>query len=72
MFALLQCDEIEMCLTESFAMMPAASVSGFYFAHKEAKYFSVDKIGVDQLEDMAKRRELDKVYLERWFAPNLA
>ena len=71
MFKLLQCDEIDMQLTESFAMMPAAAVSGFYFAHKESKYFSVDKIGVDQLEDMAKRRNLPKEYLERWLAPNL-
>jgi 5-methyltetrahydrofolate--homocysteine methyltransferase len=71
MFKLLQCDEIEMTLTESFAMMPAAAVSGFYLAHPEAKYFSVDKIGTDQLEDMAKRRGLDKSYLERWLAPNL-
>ena len=71
MFNLLQCDEIGMSLTESFAMLPAAAVSGFYFAHKEAKYFSVDKIGQDQLEDMAKRRNLPKDYLERWLAPNL-
>jgi 5-methyltetrahydrofolate--homocysteine methyltransferase len=40
-------------------------------AHKQAKYFSVDKIGNDQLEEMAKRRNLDKAYLERWLAPNL-
>ena len=52
-------------------MLPAAAVSGFYFAHKDAKYFSVDKIGIDQLEDMAKRRELPKDYLERWLSPNL-
>ena len=71
MFNLLQCDEIGMTLTESFAMQPAAAVSGFYFAHKESKYFSVDKIGTDQLEDMAKRRNLPKEYLERWLAPNL-
>ncbi|MDX1916045.1 MAG: methionine synthase [Methylophilus sp.] len=71
MFKLLQCDEIDMQLTESFAMMPAAAVSGFYLAHKEAKYFSVDKIGTDQLEEMAKRRNLPKAYLERWLAPNL-
>jgi 5-methyltetrahydrofolate--homocysteine methyltransferase len=70
-FNLLQCDEIGMTLTESFAMLPAAAVSGFYFAHKDAKYFSVDKVGNDQLEDMAKRRNLPKDYLERWLAPNL-
>ncbi len=72
MFKLLQCDEIDMTLTDSFAMQPAAAVSGFYFAHKEAKYFSVDKIGDDQLTDMAKRRNLSKDYLERWLAPNLS
>ncbi len=72
MFKQLQCDEIDMTLTESFAMQPAAAVSGFYFAHKDAKYFSVDKIGTDQLEGMAKRRNLSKEYLERWLAPNLS
>lgn len=72
MFKLLQCDEIGMQLTESFAMMPAAAVSGFYFAHPESKYFSVDKIGMDQLEEMAKRRDLPKEYLERWLSPNLS
>jgi len=72
MFKLLQAETIGMALTESFAMSPGAAVSGFYFAHPESKYFSVDKIGVDQLEDMAKRRGLTKDYLERWLAPNLA
>ncbi|WP_047552252.1 methionine synthase [Methylotenera sp. G11] len=71
MFRLLQCEEVGMALTDSFAMQPAAAVSGFYFAHKDAKYFSVDKIGEDQLLDMAKRRNLPKEYLERWLAPNL-
>ncbi len=71
MFGQMQCEEIGMTLTESFAMMPAAAVSGFYFAHAESKYFSVDKIGEDQLNDMAKRRDLPKEYLERWLAPNL-
>ncbi|MDO9051640.1 MAG: methionine synthase [Methylotenera sp.] len=72
MFNLLQCDEIGMTLTESFAMQPAAAVSGFYFAHRQAKYFSVDKIGEDQWLDMAQRRGLPKDYLERWLAPNLS
>ncbi|MFM9913140.1 MAG: methionine synthase [Methylophilaceae bacterium] len=71
MFKLLQCEEIGMILTDSFAMMPAAAVSGFYFAHPQAKYFSVDKIGEDQVADMAARRGLTKEYLERWLAPNL-
>ncbi len=72
MFAWLQCDEIDMQLTDSFAMMPAAAVSGFYLAHPEAKYFSVDKIGADQVADMATRRGLTQAYLERWLAPNLS
>lgn len=72
MFKVLQAEAIGMQLTESFAMSPGASVSGFYFAHPESKYFSVDKIGEDQLLDMAKRRGLPKEYLERWLAPNLA
>jgi 5-methyltetrahydrofolate--homocysteine methyltransferase len=61
-----------MQLTESFAMQPGAAVSGFYFAHPESKYFSVDKIGMDQVEDMANRRKVPKDYLERWLSPNLA
>jgi 5-methyltetrahydrofolate--homocysteine methyltransferase len=72
MFHVMQCDEINMTLTESFAMLPGAAVSGFYFAHQDAKYFSVDKIGTDQLADMAKRRGLPVEYLERWLAPNLS
>jgi 5-methyltetrahydrofolate--homocysteine methyltransferase len=72
MFKLMQCEEIDMALTESFAMFPGASVSGFYFAHPDSKYFSVDKIGEDQLNDMAARRGLPKEYLERWLAPNLS
>ncbi|MCB5185953.1 methionine synthase [Methylobacillus gramineus] len=72
MFNVMKCEEIEMILTDSFAMMPGAAVSGFYFAHPEAKYFSVDKIGEDQLLDMAGRRGLPKEYLERWLAPNLS
>ena len=51
---------------------PAAAVSGFYLAHPESRYFSVDKIGEDQLNDMAARRGLPKEYLERWLAPNLS
>jgi 5-methyltetrahydrofolate--homocysteine methyltransferase len=70
-FRVLQAEDIGMTLTDSFAMTPAAAVSGFYFSHPESKYFSVDKIGMDQLEDMANRRGLDKAYLERWLSPNL-
>ena len=72
MFKVMQANEIGMSLTESLAMNPAAAVSGFYLAHPEAKYFSVDKIGEDQLTEMAKRRGIDKQELARWLAPNLA
>ena len=72
MFRVLQAEEIGMRLTESFAMFPGASVSGFYLAHPASRYFSVDKIGEDQLNDMAGRRGLPKEYLERWLAPNLS
>jgi 5-methyltetrahydrofolate--homocysteine methyltransferase len=71
MFRVLQCDEIGMQLTESFAMFPGASVSGFYLAHHDSKYFSVGKIGADQVDDMVKRRGASKDDVERWLAPNL-
>ncbi|HYD61399.1 MAG TPA: methionine synthase [Noviherbaspirillum sp.] len=71
MFKLLQCDELGMHVTESFAMFPGASVSGFYFAHPESKYFVVGKIGEDQAADMAARRGVAKEDVERWLAPNL-
>ncbi len=58
-------------LTESFAMSPAASVSGFYFAHPQAKYFSVGKIGHDQVLDYHRRKGMDLRSLERWLAPSL-
>ncbi len=58
-------------LTESFAMWPAASVSGFYFSHPEAKYFAVGKIGKDQVDDYARRKGLDTRVVERWLSPNL-
>ncbi len=60
-----------MTLTESFAMLPAASVSGFYFAHPEARYFAVGKIGKDQVKDYARRKGMDLSVIERWLAPNL-
>ena len=71
MFTLLHCDEIGMGLTESLAMTPAASVSGFYIAHPESSYFNVGKIGHDQLADMAQRRGMSEAELERLLAPNL-
>jgi 5-methyltetrahydrofolate--homocysteine methyltransferase len=56
-------------LTESFAMYPGASVSGLYFAHPEAKYFAVGKLGKDQLEDLAKRKGQPVSEMERWLGP---
>jgi 5-methyltetrahydrofolate--homocysteine methyltransferase len=71
MFALLQCDEIDMGLTSSLAMTPAASVSGFYLAHPEATYFNVGRIGEDQVQDLAQRQGVAVKDLERLLAPNL-
>jgi 5-methyltetrahydrofolate--homocysteine methyltransferase len=59
-------------LTESFAMLPASSVSGLYFAHPRSQYFSVGKIDRDQLEDYSKRKGVDAAEAERWLRPNLA
>ncbi|QZD90375.1 methionine synthase [Qipengyuania aurantiaca] len=58
-------------LTENFAMLPTAAVSGFYFGHPEAQYFGVARIGRDQLEDYAARRGVDIATAERWLRPNL-
>jgi 5-methyltetrahydrofolate--homocysteine methyltransferase len=58
-------------LTESFAMHPAASVSGLYFAHPESRYFAVDRITRDQVEDYARRKGMIVTEIERWLAPNL-
>ncbi|NTW81873.1 MAG: methionine synthase [Chlorobiaceae bacterium] len=58
-------------LTETFAMNPAASVSGFYFAHPESKYFVLGKIGRDQVEDYARRKGMDVKEAEKWLAPVL-
>ena len=71
MFELLQCDDIGMAVTESLAMTPAASVSGFYLGHPDSTYFSVGKIGDDQLKDLAARREMNEKELQRLLAPNL-
>jgi len=71
LFRLLPCDQIGMQLTESFAMIPGASVSGFYFAHPDAKYFTVGTIGQDQVADMATRRRVPVEDVVRWLAPNL-
>jgi len=59
-------------LTDSMAMMPASSVSGYYFAHPESQYFGIGKISKDQVKDYAKRKDMDLRMAERWLAPNLA
>lgn len=64
--------EIGVKLTESMAMWPAASVSGYYFANPESKYFGLGKIKKDQLEDYAKRRNINVELAEKWLSPNLA
>jgi 5-methyltetrahydrofolate--homocysteine methyltransferase len=60
-----------MALTESFAMMPAASVSGLYFSHPQSRYFGVSKVERDQIEDYARRKGIDPAQMERWLAPVL-
>jgi 5-methyltetrahydrofolate--homocysteine methyltransferase len=72
LFDLLQAEkETGIRLTESFAMWPAAAVSGLYFAHPESRYFSVDRITLDQVENYAARKRMPIPEIERWLAPNL-
>jgi 5-methyltetrahydrofolate--homocysteine methyltransferase len=71
LFDLLDAEARGIALTTSFAMTPAASVSGLLFAHPASRYFTVGRIGRDQVEDYAVRRELDRGEVERWLRPNL-
>ncbi len=72
LFELLDAEKsVGITLTESYAMLPTAAVSGFYFAHPEAAYFGVARVGRDQLEDYALRRGVDLAVAERWLRPNL-
>ena len=72
LFALLDAPgNADMGITESFAMTPAAAVSGFYLAHPQAQYFAVSKISRDQLEDWAQRTGMSVAEAERWLAPVL-
>ena len=64
-------DAVGLTLTESFAMLPTAAVSGFYFGHAQAEYFGVARIGQDQVEDYAVRRGVDLAQATRWLRPNL-
>jgi 5-methyltetrahydrofolate--homocysteine methyltransferase len=72
LFDLLDAARLGMDLTESFAMLPAASVSGLYFGHPAARYFNVGRIGRDQVEDCARRKGVEVAEAERWLRPNLA
>ncbi|GAA0948917.1 methionine synthase [Kribbella koreensis] len=72
LFKLLEADQLGLGLTESFAMTPAAAVSGLIFASPAAKYFSVGRVGKDQVTDYAQRRGMPLEELERWLRPNLA
>ncbi|HXF55520.1 MAG TPA: methionine synthase [Hyphomicrobiaceae bacterium] len=71
LFALLDGPAAGITLTEHFAMLPAASVSGLYFGHPEARYFAVGRIGRDQVESYAQRKGVPVEMVERWLAPNL-
>ena len=71
LFDTLQATRIDMRLTESFAMWPASSVSGFYLSHPDAQYFAVGKINRDQVADYARRKDMSVADVERWLAPNL-
>jgi 5-methyltetrahydrofolate--homocysteine methyltransferase len=72
LFDLLGAEPLGLTLTESFAMAPAASVSGIYLAHREARYFSVGRVGRDQVEDYAARKGVSPAEAEQWLRPNLA
>ncbi|MEX0609064.1 MAG: methionine synthase [Balneolaceae bacterium] len=72
LFDLLQVeDNAKITLTESFAMYPASSVSGFYFSHPQSRYFRVGNIGEDQVKDYAQRKAFSKEKVEKWLSPNL-
>lgn len=72
LFDLLQAEKnTGISLTESFAMYPASSVSGFYFAHPDSRYFGLGKIEKDQVEDYAKRKNMELAVAEKWLSPNL-
>jgi len=72
LWQLIQPDErVGITITESFAMLPTAAVSGFYFAHPESRYFGLGKIEKDQVEDYAERKGWDLATAERWLAPAL-
>ncbi len=71
LFQLLHAEEIGVSLTEHGAMLPAASVSGIYLGHPDARYFNLGRLGRDQVEDYARRKGMSVAEVERWLAPNL-
>ncbi|MEX2274514.1 MAG: methionine synthase [Actinomycetota bacterium] len=72
LFELLGAPELGIELTEHYAMLPAASVSGLYFAHPQSRYFNIGRLGQDQVEDYARRKGEPLGEVERWLRPNLA
>ena len=72
LFDLLGARSVGLDLTESFAMTPAASVSGLYFSHPQSKYFAIQRIAADQVADYAKRKGMELREVERWLRPVLA
>ena len=72
LFDLLGAERVGISLTESFAMLPAASVSGLFLEHPDARYFTVGRIGSDQVEDYARRKGMSVADVERWLASNLS
>jgi 5-methyltetrahydrofolate--homocysteine methyltransferase len=72
LFTLLDCEPVGIQLTESYAMYPAAAVSGFYFGHPDSKYFGLGKIEKDQVIDYARRKDMPLEEIERWLSPNLS
>ncbi|WP_282269483.1 methionine synthase [Stenotrophomonas sp. PS02298] len=70
-FQLLDAQGIGMSLTESFAMLPTAAVSGYYFSHPQSQYFVVGRVSREQVTDYAKRKGVDRAQVERWLASNL-
>ena len=71
LFALLGAEDIGMSLTESFAMLPTAAVSGYYFSHPQSQYFVVGRVSREQVADYARRKGVDRAQAERWLASNL-
>jgi 5-methyltetrahydrofolate--homocysteine methyltransferase len=72
LFGLLEAPKQGITLTEHAAMLPAASVSGLYFSHPQAKYFNVGRLGRDQIESYAKRKGKRIEEVEKWLGPGLA